>query len=1087
MQHQAAPAEKDFLLERAIQDALQAQFFDVAPGCFYTMQRSPEGVYRIAFASAGIRELLGLEPQQVMQDIALLSASMHPEDHSAVRQKWERSAAELMPFHAEYRITHPGKGACWLESHARPQRNPDGSVYWSGFMHDITERKRSEQALYFIAQRSWVGSGQSFFHSLAQYLGETLAVDYVIIAGLTETPEIAESVAFYVRGQIVEDIRYNLVGTPCENVMGRSYSCYPRGVRELFPDDPTLVEMGAESYAGIPLWDSTGDAIGVIAALHSAPFVDTSSIQQLLEITSIRAAAELERARSDAALCASEREFRSLADNQPDNVIRFDRDGRVRYMNPAALKSLEAELPPVLGNISTEIYPDRPAARQVQAVLQQVVASGVPTEIDIQVAGASGEKRIHHVRYVPERNELGEVSGVLSIGRDITERISMEREMRSSRDFLNNVLLTITDPVFVKDRAHRWILINDAFCKLVGQPRKMLLGKTDHDFMPREQADVFWEKDELVFTTGEPNINDEVITGTHGETRFVQTKKMAFISSSGQPILVGVIRDMTEHKCFEERLQELNESLEARVEQRTHELARAMRQAEAANRAKSDFLANMSHEIRTPMNSIIGMAQLALKHETHPRTRTYLEKILFSGEHLLGIIGDILDFSKLDAGKLEVEEVDFDLGDILENLHDLFHERAEKKGLKLRFEIEPGLRLHLRGDPLRLGQVLINLVSNAIKFTEAGLVNVVVRMLELKPDSVLVCFAVQDSGIGMSEQVLAKLFQPFQQADTSTTRQYGGTGLGLAICKQLVELMPDGRIGVDSQLGIGSNFWFQVRFGKGNVFQSATRQASAELVPEVLEAFGQARILLVENNQFNQEVVCEFLDNVGAKVVVAQNGLEALHCLRGEQFDCVLMDIQMPVMDGYEATQRIRDELELSGLPVIAMTADVWDGDREQCLAAGMNDYISKPFRPEALYATIARWLPGAPAAPQFEAPVVESEPNGVLDREELAALVGGRRDRMREFADKFLASAQAGMEEIENALRRHDQAALAVLAHHHKGAAGLAGATGFFKLCQTLERQAKNQDSILHLLETVSAMHAMLEQVEQRMRKELG
>ncbi len=521
------------------------------------------------------------------------------------------------------------------------------------------------------------------------------------------------------------------------------------------------------------------------------------------------------------------------------------------------------------------------------------------------------------------------------------------------------------------------------------------------------------------------------------------------------------------------------------------QMLRAKNQAEAATRAKSEFLANMSHEIRTPMNSILGMARLALKAETTPKNRNYLQKIQFSGEHLLGIIDHLLDFSRLDAGKLRMETVDFALGKILENLKTMVAEKAREKGLELVFDIDPGLPLNLRGDPLRLGQVLINLTDNAIKFSEKGRITVRAKKIEENTSGMRVRFEVQDTGIGIGDEVKAKLFQPFQQADTPTTRQYGGVGLGLAISKQLVEMMDDGEMGVDSVPGQGSTFWFGVRLGKTGMPHMAGNNTETEVPsPAMLATISGARILLAEDHPLNQEVAVEFLENAGAAVCVAQNGEEAIDWLHKDHFDCVLMDIQMPVMDGFEAIRLIRADTALAETPVIAMTASVLNEDRERCIAAGFDDFIGKPFRPNMLYATLARRLEARPQQAPFSvitpAPAVDtawaSDPN-IIDLSELAKLNGGNKLEMREFALKFLALARQDITKFEAALERNDFAALGALGHYNRAPALMVGARGFASLCQELER-GKNGVNIEQARNIVSQMRPLLDRINEQIDK---
>jgi signal transduction histidine kinase/ligand-binding sensor domain-containing protein/DNA-binding response OmpR family regulator/HPt (histidine-containing phosphotransfer) domain-containing protein len=620
------------------------------------------------------------------------------------------------------------------------------------------------------------------------------------------------------------------------------------------------------------------------------------------------------------------------------------------------------------------------------------------------------------------------------------------------------------------------------------------------------------------------------------------------------------------HRRFETALQarlderarvarEVAEGLEQRVQERTEELARAQHAAEASTRAKSEFLANMSHEIRTPMNAILGMSYLALQTGLDARQRNYVDKVHRAAESLLGIINDILDFSKIEAGRLEIEDIPFKLGDVLDQLATLVGMRAEEKGLELLFALPPGLPTALVGDPSRLGQVLLNLSNNAVKFTERGEVTVAVTEIAREGQRVTLRFEVRDTGIGLAPEARARLFQPFTQADASTSRRYGGTGLGLAICRHLVERM-GGEIGADSEPGRGSCFHFSLPFGLQPEAAPAPQDAelhgmrvlvvddhpaARELLRTLAAAFGLqaetaadgaaalqmvaqadaqdrpfrlllldwhmpgldgigclerlehaagrhapptvlmvtafsrddaerqlaarglrvagllpkpvtpsglldacanalgrpragpsrneqrqellqarqaglagARILLVEDNPINQELARDLLNRAGIVVSIAGDGQEALAILGRERFDAVLMDCQMPVMDGYEATRALRRRPELKDLPVIAMTANAMAGDRQKVLQAGMNDHVAKPIRVDDLFATLAHWVHPALPAPVPEAPLP------ALDmRAGVAALMGDEalyrrllalfREREFDFVARFRAACEQG------------------------------------------------------------------------------
>jgi signal transduction histidine kinase len=377
--------------------------------------------------------------------------------------------------------------------------------------------------------------------------------------------------------------------------------------------------------------------------------------------------------------------------------------------------------------------------------------------------------------------------------------------------------------------------------------------------------------------------------------------------------------------------------------------------ADAANRAKSEFLANMSHEIRTPMTGILGVSELLAKTGLEDKAREYVTIIQSSAQSLLGIVDDILDFSKIEAGHLRLEEVDFSVQDLAQAVLELLQPRATAKGIGLDLRCAPDLPEVLRGDPLRLRQVLLNLIANAVKFTEQGAVEVEIARLKTGMRLVLLRFTVRDSGIGMDAETLEALFEPFSQGDASTTRRYGGTGLGLAISQRIVERM-GGHIKVDSAPGEGSTFSFDLPMLVSRDARPATRPGTGPI--ELPLAGGRAaRILVAEDNPVNRLVIGEQLGALGHEATLTENGREALEALAAGRYDLLLMDCQMPELDGYETTRRIRQGESGGRLPIVALTAHAMEGDREKCLAAGMDDYLAKPFTEKELSAALGRWL----------------------------------------------------------------------------------------------------------------------------------
>jgi PAS domain S-box-containing protein len=538
------------------------------------------------------------------------------------------------------------------------------------------------------------------------------------------------------------------------------------------------------------------------------------------------------------------------------------------------------------------------------------------------------------------------------LNRHLEERIEQRtRDLELAKDaaeadehFMQRLIDAIPGQVAYVNRDLRFEFANKAYREWFGRSAEEMKGIHLRDLLGEEllQKSLPFLQ---VALRGEPIEFLRATPESDGKATYLRAEYVPDIAGDQVLGIFGLFSDITELKAAQIQLEQLNHQLNLRT-----------LQAEAASVAKSAFLANMSHEIRTPMNAILGMAHVLQREAPTPRQVEHLAKIDSAARHLLGIINDILDLSKIEAGKFTLDEAPLDFAALLRNLNSILHEPARAKGLRLRVQAAP-IDFSLKGDATALQQAMLNFASNAVKFTDAGEVTIRLSFAEESVDSALLLFSVEDTGIGIAPEALSRLFGAFEQADNSTTRRYGGTGLGLAINRRLAELM-GGEVGAESTPGAGSTFWFTARLKKGDAADLATPTLSPGAAEAALrQGHAGKRILAVDDEPINREIARLYLEAAGLAVDTASDGAEAVESARRTAYAAILMDMQMPTMDGLDATRRIRQMVGREQVPIIAMTANAFSEDKARCFEAGMNDFLTKPFDPDAFFATLLRVL----------------------------------------------------------------------------------------------------------------------------------
>ena len=743
---------------------------------------------------------------------------------------------------------------------------------------------------------------------------------------------------------------------------------------------------------------------------------------------------------------------------------RLARMGHFRFDPVVDVWSSSATLDEIFGiatsyprNAGTWLGLVHPADRgQMQAYLQQeVLGQRRPFDKEYRIVRQSDGE----VRWVHGTGELtidaqGRVSEMFGIIQDTTERRAVEDQLRK----LSLAIEQTPHSILITDTGRRIEYVNESFIRNSGYSRTEAIGQTPRLLHSGQTPEATYLSLDRALAAGEVwrgEFRNQRKDGTVYEEFAIITPVR---QADGQVMnYLAIEEDVTEKKRTQAELERYRQHLETLVAERTIALSQAKEQAESASHSKSAFLANMSHEIRTPMNAILGLTHLALRDpEISPTQQKRLNKVASAARHLLTIINDVLDISKIEAGKLTLENTDFSLAHVIATAHDQVAERAEAKHLPINIEIDPQLPPLLRGDPLRIQQVLVNFLSNAIKFTNQGSIALSVRLFGQDEKGIQVRFAVSDTGLGMSPEVQSRLFIPFEQADSSTTRRHGGTGLGLAISSRLVHAM-QGDIDVDSAPGRGSTFWFTARLGTARYTVQTPASDSGRPAPPLLRR--DAHVLLAEDNAINEEVAAELLRLAGLLVDVAHDGSEAVAMASRKHYDLILMDMQMPVMDGFAATRSIRALPGWADIPIIAVTADALSDARASSLAAGMNDHIAKPFDPAALFALLARWLPPLARSQATSADTaMEAGLSSIPGLDVKAGLraVRGRMNSYRRLLGSFAETHDDDFSRIRQCIADNNHQEAVRLAHSLKGVAATLGAYDVQRTALALELALK-------------------------------
>ena len=901
--------EKQALLALAQSERRYRELAEQVPGVLYRWRKNPDGTFTSLYASPKMHELFGLTSGQPASFHALL----HPDDRARYFESIAAATAEgaTVPWHFEGRLLVPGRPLIWWRGNAAlSYRDAQGAVY-SGIIEDITALKKAEasdrkrQLRQQLALDS-LGDG-TWEYDCAQH-GTHPSPELLTMLGYppTETA-LCLKMEDYVHPDDVEQVRWR-------------WENYLAGNTPIFSNEHRL-----RCHDGAYLW-----------ALNRGLITRRDAQGQPLLVTGLSINISASK-NAEKELMASALRLSATIDSLQRGILLVDKEQRIVQTNAAFCRIFRLDLPPerLVGLADAEAaWLVRHQFADAEAFLGEAARTIESRQAIFGELVFLRDGRVLQRSFIPVWQDNNSI-GHLWKFEDITERHYAEQTLKRQEEKYRNIIDNMQLGLVEMDLDYRVLYANRSYCQMVGYAEAELLGQPLHPLIMSPEVQNNLREQLTDRRRGIAGSYELEITTKQGERKWVFVGAAPIYDEDKRPAgTIGINLDITHQKHLEQNLRE------------------AKQQAEDSAKAKELFLANMSHEIRTPMNAILGMSQLLAKTTLAPRQSNYLHAITTSAQNLLVIINDILDISKLDAGKMTIERVGFNVMRLCEQVAKTLHYKAEEKGLSFVTRVDKLLPDVVLGDPHRITQVLLNLASNSVKFTDRGSVTVECEVAGYFNGQILVAFSVSDTGIGIDPAYLENIFQEFSQEDTSITRKFGGTGLGLSISRSLVRLMGCD-LTIESEKNQGTSTHFCLCLPVGTVHDLPQRKP---LATTNLQELRGKHVLLVEDNEYNRLLAKTFLDNANLEVTEAENGAIAIERVREQAFDLILMDVQMPVLDGFQATRHLRQELGLT-TPIIALTASAINGEKQKCLAAGMNDYLTKPFYEDELLQLVHDWV----------------------------------------------------------------------------------------------------------------------------------